>query len=143
MMRTSTLWQVLVLSLLTHTVSVSAQVPTSAPVLAPVPAPPQMERLEEMSEAPISVTPPAGSKGESKTKIEEKRQQGRVTEVKVTSGSSTYYLKPNSPAGSSVPGDVTGSANRGPQWQVMEFDFGNTKKQAPDQAAGDGTIPAP
>jgi hypothetical protein len=142
MMRTSTLWQVLVLSLLAHTASVSAQAPssapTSAPGLAPVPAPPQMEKLEEMSEAPITVTPPA----EGKTKIEEKRQQGRVTEVKVTSGKSTYYLKPNTPAGSSVPGDVTGSANRGPQWQVMEFDFGNKKKQ-PDQEAGDSTTPAP
>ena len=147
MMRTSTLWQVLVLSLLAHTASVSAQVPssapTSAPGLAPVPAPPQMEKLEEMTEAPITLTPPAGSNAEGKTKIEEKRQQGRVTEVKVTSGNSTYYLKPNSPAGSSVPGDVTGSANRGPQWQVMEFDFGSTKKQAQDQAAGDSSAPAP
>jgi hypothetical protein len=147
MKRTSTLWQVLVLSLLAHTASVSAQVPSSAPTLAPglapVPAPPQMEKLEEMTEAPITVTPPAGSNAESKTTIEEKRQQGRVTEVKVTSGKSTYYLKPNTPAGSSVPGDVTGSANRGPQWQVLEFDFGNTKKKPQDQEAGDATAPAP
>lgn len=141
MMRTSTFWQVLVLSLLAHTASVGAQTPGSAPTsatdLAPVPPPPQMEQLEEMTEAaPITVTP----QGDKATKIEERREQGRVTEVKVTSGGSTYYLKPNSPAGNAAPGDVTGSANRGPQWKVLEFDFGNTKK-TPTQE--DTATPAP
>ncbi len=90
-----------------------------------------------MTEAPITVTP----QGDKATKIEERREQGRVTEVKVTSGSSTYYLKPNTPVGNSAPGDVTGSANRGPQWKVLEFDFGNTKKKPQDQE--DAATPAP
>jgi hypothetical protein len=145
MMRTSTFWQVLALSLLAHTASVSAQTPssstatTSIPGLAPVPAPPQMERLEEMTEAPITVTP----QGNSDTKIEERREQGRVTEVKVTSGGSTYYMKPNTPAGTAAPGDVTGSANRGPQWKVFEFDFGSTKKTPEQEEAGSAATPAP
>lgn len=90
-----------------------------------------------MTEAPpVTVTP----QGDSATKIEERQEQGRVTEVKVTSGGSTYYLKPNTPAGNAAPGDVTGSANRGPQWKVLEFDFGNTRK-TPTQE--DAATPAP
>ena len=135
MMRTSTFRQVLVLSLMVLAASVSAQ--TTNPL--PSPAPPQMEQLEEMTEAPATVIPP---KGDTDTKITEKREQGRVTEVKVTSGGSTYYVKPNAPAGSSVPGDITGSANRGPQWKVMEFDLGSSKKQSKDPEAGDN-VPAP
>jgi hypothetical protein len=98
-----------------------------------------MEQLEEMTEAPITVTP----QGDNATKIEERREQGRVTEVKVTSGGSTYYMKPNTPVGNAAPGDVTGSANRGPQWKVLEFDFGNTKKTPNPEEPGNAAVPAP
>ena len=129
MMRTSP--YVLALTLLAHAASVSAQ--------ANAPAPQKLEKIEETGESPITVTARPG--GESK--ITEKREQGKVTEVKVTSGASTYSLKPNTPAGSALPGDAVGSANRGPQWQVMEFDLGKKKKTQSEQEAADTPPPTP
>jgi hypothetical protein len=137
MKRTSTFWQVLVLSLMASAASVHAQ--TTTPLPSPAPAPPQMEQLEERTEAPpVGFTPRA----DSQPTITEKREQGRVTEVKVTSSGSTYYLRPNTPAGSSLPGDMTGSANRGPQWTLFEFDIGSTKKQ-PNEPEATNTAPTP
>ena len=52
-----------------------------------------------------------------------------------------FYLKPNSSAGSSLPGDATHAA-RTPQWKVMEFDAGSKKKkQKQEQAAESATAP--
>lgn len=127
MMRTSTLRTLLALSVLAHTAA-GAQEP-----------PRKLEKIEEVGDSPITVAPPAG--GEKK--IIEKREQGRVTEVKVTSGGSTYHLKPNTPAGSAVPGDAVGGANRGPQWQVMEFDLGKKKKQKDEETAADDAAAPP
>jgi hypothetical protein len=135
MMRTSTFRQFLVLSLMAFAASVSAQ--TTTPL--PSPVPPRMEPLEEMTEAPTTIVTPRADNGPTVT---ERREQGRVTEVKVTSGGSTYYLRPNTPAGSSVPGDITGSANRGPQWTLFEFDLGGSKKQPADPDAINN-VPAP
>jgi hypothetical protein len=128
MMRTSIFRQFLALSLLALSAAAGAQTPSSAP--------PKLEKLDESGDAPITVTAPANEK-----KITEKREQGKVTEVKVTTGKSTYYVKPNTPAGSAVPGDLTGSANRGPQWKVMEFDLGKKKKDPKEQEAADDTPP--
>ncbi len=130
MMRTSTIWQVLALSLLVQSANASAQAPSAAP--------PKLEAIEETADAPITVTSPNANE----QKITEKREQGKVTEVKVTSGKSTYTVRPNNPAGSAMPGDMTGSANRGPQWQVMEFDLGKKKKSQKEQDAADNA-PAP
>lgn len=126
MMRTSTIWTILVTALLAHGAPAGAQTPD--------PAPPKLEQVEEITGAPITVT----TQPDERKKITEKREQGRVTEVKVTSGKSTYYLKPNSPGGTAAPGNVSGI--RGPQWQVMEFDL--SKKKQKDQDAADG-VPAP
>ena len=78
----------------------------------------------------------------SPTTITEKREQGRVTEIKVNSSGSAYTLKPNSPAGSSQPGDMTSGNNRGPQWTLFEFDLGSNKTQpkVPDTT---DNVPAP
>ena len=129
MMRTSILRPLLVLSLAALMATAGAQQP-----------PPKLERIEE-PESSITVTP---QKPDSERKVTEKREQGRVTEIKVKSGKSTYYLKPNSAAGSSLPGDAT-SAARTPQWKVMEFDLGSKKKkQKPEEAAESApTPPAP
>ena len=128
MMRTFPLRQVLVLALLVHAALAGAQTP-----------PPKLEKIEDAGDPSITVT----AKPDSERKITEKREQGRVTEVKVTGGGSTYYLKPNTPAGSAVPGDAVGSANRGPQWQVMEFDLGKKKKTPGEQEAADDVPPPP
>ncbi len=130
MMRTSTYWKVLVLSLLAQAASVGAQ--------APSPAPPQLEKIEGLSNTPSTVT----TTPDNANKITETKVQGRVTEVQVKSGKSTYYLKPNTPAGSALPGDGLGSANRGPQWKVMEFDLGKKKKTQSEQDAA-GHVPPP
>ncbi|WP_317202642.1 DUF2782 domain-containing protein [Janthinobacterium sp.] len=129
-MRTSPIRNLLALSLLALSAAVGAQTPSSAP--------PKMERIDESGDAPITVT----AKPANQKKITEKREQGKVTEVKVTSGKSTYYVKPNTPAGSAQPGDLAGSANRGPQWKVMEFDLGRKKASAKELEAAD-PAPAP
>ena len=129
MMRTFKFRQFLALSLLALSAAAGAQTPSSAP--------PKLEKIDEAGDAPITVT----GKPDSEKKITEKREQGKVTEVKVKSGKSTYYVKPNAPAGSAQPGDLTGNANRGPQWKVMEFDLGKKKKTPQEQDAADNAPP--
>ena len=78
--------------------------------------PPKLEKMEEGEPPAVTIRKPQGEK-----KITESRKQGKIKEVKVQSGKNSYYLKPNEPAGSALPGDAESSANRGAQWQVMEF----------------------
>ncbi|MES2148225.1 MAG: hypothetical protein V4508_00390 [Pseudomonadota bacterium] len=106
---------------------------------SPSSAPPKLERIEEGSDTPITVTPPKASE----RKITEKRENGVVTEVKVKSGKSSYIMKPNVPAGNAVPGDAQSSAIRAPQWQVMEFDLGGKKKKTDKEDVDAGTVPPP
>jgi hypothetical protein len=103
------------------------------------PPPPRLEKLEEGEEPAVTIRKPA------ERKIEEKRAPGgKVTEVKVTSGGSTYYLKPNDPAGSAMPGDQEGTANRGAQWEVLQFDwFSKQPKTGADEASSTQAEPAP
>ncbi len=104
----------------------------------PAQTPPQLERIEPGSDVPTTTIPP-----KERTRITEKRaNDGSVTEVEVQSGKSRYIMKPNVAPGNAQPGDAQSSAIRAPQWQVLEFDFGNPKKQAADQAAA-APSPAP
>lgn len=123
MTRTSLLWPALLLTLSAH--SVLAQT-------TPSQAPPKLEKIEEIADDPITVT----AKPAPEHQITEKRVGGQVVEATVKSGPSTYTLKPNHPAGTALPGDALGSANRGPQWTVMEFDLGKKKKKTTEE---DGT----
>lgn len=126
-MRASTSWLALPLVLLAA--GAAAQ---SAP-------PQQLEKIEEVDN-PVTVT----SKPGTETKIVEKREGGRVTEAKVKSGKSTYTVKPNTPAGSALPGDAAGSANRGPQWTVLEFDLlAKKKKRSAEEAEKEDGPPPP
>jgi hypothetical protein len=100
------------------------------------PPPPRLEKLEEGEEPAVTIRKP----GEER-KIEEKRAPGgKVKEVKVTKGKNTYYLKPNEPAAGS---DQEGAANRGAQWEVMEFDLGRrkVKEGEPEQQAAPAAPP--
>jgi hypothetical protein len=81
---------------------------------AEAPPPPRLERA-------AAVTIPGG--GPAEKSITEKREQGRVTEVEVRTGRSTYVVKPINPAGSALPGDAQTSTNRAPQFKVKEFDL--------------------
>lgn len=98
--------------------------------------PPQLERIEPGSDVPATTVEPR-----PRTRITEHRNNsGQVTEVEVQSGPSRYIMKPNVAAGNAQPGDAQSSGIRAPQWQVMEFDFGNPKKQ---EAAEEAVGPAP
>jgi len=117
-MRTSTLLQIGAVCVAAQLLPVYAQ----APAKNVAPPPPKLEKLEEGEQPAITIAPP-----DSGTKITEKRQQGKVTEVKVKSGKSTYYLKPNEPAGSAARGDLQSDEVRPAQWQILEFDLGGKK----------------
>lgn len=108
----------------------SALAACAMPLLVSAQQPPVMEKLEEGEPPAITISPPDTGK-----QITEKRQQGKVTEVKVKSGKSTYYLKPVDPAGSAMRGDGQSDEMRAAQWPVLEFDLGLKKKKAAEAAA--------
>ncbi|MES2318096.1 MAG: hypothetical protein V4631_11445 [Pseudomonadota bacterium] len=105
----------------------------------PSEAPPKLEIIENGADTPITVTPPKTGGA----KITEKKEGGRVTEVKVKSGKSSYTLKPNVPAGNAQPGDVTSGTSRGPQWTVLEFDMNKKKKTDPESVPDAAKAPPP
>ena len=94
---------------------------------ADAPPPPRLERLEE-GETP-AVTIPGG--GQPERSITEKREQGRVTEVEVRTGRSTYVVKPLNPAGSALPGDAQANTNRAAQFKIKEFDLSKPEDLKP------------
>lgn len=100
--------------------------------------PPQLDRIEPGSDEPATTIPP-----KERTRIIERRgDNGMVKEVIVESGPSRYIMKPHDPPGTALPGDALSSDIRAPQWTVLEFDFGNPKKEAADPAAA-APSPAP
>jgi hypothetical protein len=140
MLRTSSRLKLLSLCLIAHAGLAAAQSQQQAPAQQQRPAqtPPQLERIEPGSDVPATTIPP-----KERTRITEKRDNsGKLTEVEVQSGKSRYIMKPNVAPGNAQPGDAQSSAIRAPQWQVMEFDFGNPKKQAADAATA-APSPAP
>lgn len=84
---------------------------------APSSAPPKMEKLEEAPDSGITISKPEPAKG----KMVEKRVNGKVTEVQVKSGKSSYVVKANPEVGNAPKGTVQGDANRAAQWTVLEF----------------------
>ena len=76
---------------------------------------------------------PAGPTGggQPERSITEKREQGRVTEVEVRTGRSTYVVKPLNPAGSALPGDTQANTNRAAQFKVKEFDLSKPEDLKP------------
>lgn len=83
----------------------------------PSSAPPKMEKLEEAPDSGITISKPEPAKG----KMVEKRVNGKVTEVQVKSGKSSYVVKANPEVGNAPKGTVQGDANRAAQWTVLEF----------------------
>lgn len=120
-MRNPKLWSLLAVSL----AAFAAPLTANAQQPAVVPPPPKLEKLDEGESPAITIRKQGGEK-----KITEKREQGKVKEVKVQSGKSTYYLKPNDQAGSALPGDAESNATRAPQWQVLEFGNPQNAKEA-------------
>ena len=127
----------LLLSVLPLVFAVSVPVFAQQRPFADAPPPPQLERLEE-GEAP-AVTIPGG--GPAEKSITQKREQGRVTEVEVRTGRSTYVVKPLNPSGSALPGDTQSNTNRAAQFKVKEFDLSKPEDLKPQTAPQ--VLPAP
>ena len=117
MLRTPVLLKFLSLCLLAHAGLAMAQ-------QKPSEAPPKLDVIEQGSDTPITVTPPKSGGA----KVTEKKEGGRVTEVKVKTGKSSYTMKAGNPAATSHPGATQSSALKPPQWSVLEFDLGKKKK---------------
>lgn len=127
-MRTNKVWHVLAASIASY----------AMPLVVNAQQPPKLEKLEEGEAPAITIRKP-----EQKNKVQEKRAPGgKVTEVKVTSGRSTYVVKPNDPSGSALPGDTQSNTTRPAQWEVKEFDLGRTKEQK-EAVAADTPSPPP
>lgn len=143
MLRASPLRKFLSLCLIAHAGAVFAQTrPAETPPPKPADAPPKLENVETIPppRGTINATPKSARGG---TKITEKKDGGRVTEVKVQAGGSTYSMKPNTPAGNAQVGDVqSGNGIRPPQWTILEFGPGKKKTEA-EAAAETADAPPP
>lgn len=130
-MNKSKVWQLLTVCIasLATPLLVAAQ-QTSQPSKSIAPPPPELQKLEEGEAPSVTVRKP----GEAPGDITQKTEQGRVTEVKVNSGGSTYYVKPQSTAGTLQPGD---GPVRGAQWQIKEFDMGHKQRKEGEAAQAD------
>jgi hypothetical protein len=93
--------------------------------------PPRLENLEEGEPPAVTIKKPG--EDTPPNSITETRQQGRVTEVKVQSGGSTYYLRPKT-VGTAQPGDVQNGPPTNAQWKIKDFDWGGSKKKPPSDA---------
>jgi hypothetical protein len=134
MARTSSLWKILLLGMLAHASLAQAQKTPSS-------APPQLERVEEGSDTPITtVAPPQRG---AKKQVTERRDGGQVSEVQITSGKSSYTMKANPPTTISQPADPASGSLRPPQWKVMEFDLFSKKKPKEGEEAEAATAVAP
>lgn len=116
--------------------------PASSQQAAPqatAPAVPQAEPIEKGREAPLIPE----KKAEPRTKIRERKQGGVVQEATVTSGGSTYTLRPARPAGNAAPQSMESGASRAPTWNVLDFDLGKKKKPQEGEAGETAEAPPP
>lgn len=70
--------------------SLAVATPLWATAQQPSDTPPKLEPLQEGEEPAVTIR-----KEDGERQVTETRKNGKVTEIKVKSGKSTYYLKPN------------------------------------------------
>jgi hypothetical protein len=127
-MRTFQVWHIVAAHVAVYAISV----PAGAQQPSPNVPPPQLELLEEGEEPTITI-----QQSGPRQQISEKRAPGgRITEIKVTSGNSTYYLKPDDPAGG------PGNSVRTAQWEILRFDL-RTPNETVEAAASTPLPPPP
>jgi hypothetical protein len=98
-------------------------------------------RLEKLEEGEVPATP--SSDPEENARIIEKRERGQVTSIRVQSGNSTYYVKPNTPVSSAFSSDAQNNATRAAQWQILQFDWNREPEKSMEAAAQAATIAPP
>ena len=104
---------------------------------APSSAPPQLERIEEGTDTPITTAPLPTKKEEKRIKDRKDNQGGREVEVK-SFGKSSYTMKSVPPGTAVQSASGAGSTLRPPQWKVLEFDLGKKKPAQGDEETGAG-----
>ena len=114
-MRTSKFWSLITISALAVAAPLMASAQSTPPTQDFAPAPPQTQRLEEGEAPAVTIRQP-----DTQKKITEKKSQGKVTEVKVQTGKTTYYAKPNDTPGA-MRGDGQSDASRPVQFEVGTF----------------------
>jgi hypothetical protein len=129
-MRTFKVWTIVALCVAAYAASPTSGAQQRADD-APAPAP---EKLEEGDSPAVTLRRSEGNRS-----FIEKREQGRVISTEVKSGNSTYYLKPNAPAGSALPGDAQSNTLRAAQWKVLEFDW----NRGPEAKKAEAPAPPP
>jgi len=107
-----------------------ASLSTPAMVLAQqkaksAPPPPELEKLDEGPETGVTIIKP-----QPRNKITEKHEKGKVNEVEVKSGGSTYTLRGDPAIGNTAKGTPNGDANRPAMWTVLEFGGPKEVKEA-------------
>lgn len=123
-MRIAKIWTIL-------TLAASAALAFAPASAQQAPQPPQnLQRLDDNENPATNIAPNSND-----TTITQTREQGKVNSVQVSKGKNTYYLKPNTPAGSAVQGDAQASGNRGAQWQVMQFNLNRSEEDKRKEAA--------
>ena len=93
----------------------------------PSDAPPKMETLPDDDQSGINIRRP----DTTKSITDSRDHSGAVTETRVQTGVSTYYVRPNNQAGNAQPGDGQSSSNRAAQFKITEFDLGRRTSAPP------------
>ena len=95
----------------------------------PSDAPPKLQKLEEGEPPSLKIGKP-----NTPPKVTEKREGDKV---RVDTGKSTYYVRPDGQVGYAMPGDGHSTTNRGVEWKVKEFDLGSKTPKKTDGGADD------
>ena len=122
-MQTQKFWPIAALCIAAYAASMAHAEQASPP-------PQNLEKLEEGEPPAITIRKPDGER-----KITEKREHGKIKQVKVQTGKSTYILTPNEPVGSALPGDAQSGSVRPAQWQLLEFGKPKPPKEDPQPPA--------
>lgn len=93
-----------------------------------------LQPIEEVDERPV---PSGAAQAPRNTEGETRLPGGRVTEIEVNRGTSTYYLRPQTAAGG-----VQRDSGRTVQWNVFNFDL-PARRSERSTAAPDSAAPVP
>jgi hypothetical protein len=135
-MRTSGFWSLVTLSAAILAAPI-ASAQSNVPPAPSAPPPPQTMTLDEGQAPAVTINPP-----DTQKKITEKKSQGRVTEVKVQTGRTTYYAHPIDAPGA-MSGDAQSPISQPVQFEIGRFGPPHDKPQASEPIDTLAPAPAP